>query len=265
MPHRGYIALWRKSLDSRIFHNEGLWKVWTWCLLKASHKKRWTSLKTGRGIIEIEILPGQFVFGRNSAAKELKMVPSTVWKRIVKLKNLLNLNIESNKQYSIINIINWDIYQIENNKSNSKSNMQVTCKEHASDTDNNVDNVDNEKKMSDSIEYRLANYLLNFILKRNPNHKKPNIQSWAKHIDLMLRIDKRKVEDVKAVIKWCQNDTPDKQPEGTWKGWANNILSTEALRKQFDKLVLKMQENQSEEMIKSKQPLTKKEIDKLNE
>jgi hypothetical protein len=141
MPQEGYIALWRKTLDSRIFQNEGLLKVWVWCLLKASHKKRWAVLKTGRGVIEIEILPGHFVFGRHSAAKELKMVPSTVWKRIVKLKNLSNLGIESNKQYSIINIINWDIYQVGNKKSNSKSNMQVTCKEHASDTDNNVDNV----------------------------------------------------------------------------------------------------------------------------
>lgn len=124
MPREGYIALWRKTLDSRIFQNEGLLKVWVWCLLKASHKKRWTALKTGRGIIEIEILPGQFIFGRHSAAKELKMVPSTVWKRIVKLKNLSSLNIKSNKQYSIINIINWDIYQIENNK----SDKQVTSK-----------------------------------------------------------------------------------------------------------------------------------------
>lgn len=103
---------------------------------------------------------------------------------------------------------------------------------------------DIKKDMSDSIEYRLANYLLNFILKRNPTHKKPNIQSWAKHIDLMLRIDKRKVDDIKAVIKWCQNDTQNKQPEGSWKGWANNILSTKALRDKFDKLYLQMSGSQ---------------------
>lgn len=220
MPHRGYIALWRKSLDSRIFHNEGLWKVWTWCLLKASHKKRWTSLKTGRGAVEIEILSGQFVFGRHSAAKELKMNPSTVWKRIVKLKNLSNLNIESNRQYSIINITNWDTYQIENNKSDKqvtskntlknavnpyqvdtlspeqklsvsvtsrvtgknsikhidnvddygeqcldggiKSNKQVTSKEQASNTDNNVYNIDNvyKKKINKRKTFLPDNYQL---------------------------------------------------------------------------------------------------------
>lgn len=97
--------------------------------------------------------------------------------------------------------------------------------------------------MSDSVEYRLANYLLNFILRRNPDHKKPDLQKWAKQIDLMLRADKRNPDDIKTVIKWCQSDTPDKQPEGRWKGWANNILSTKKLRDKFDKLFLRMKES----------------------
>jgi len=251
MPHEGYIALWRKSLNSRIFQNEGLWKVWTWCLLKASYKKRWTSLKTGRGIVEIEILPGQFVFGRHSASKELKMNPSTVWKRIVKLKNLSNLNIESNRQYSIISIINWDSYQAQNNKSNSKGNKQVTTKEQPSNTNNKVKKVKNIKTyLSDSIEYRLAEYLYKLILSRNGKFKKPSLQTWSNGIDLMIRLDKRDPEDVKSVIKWCQNDTAGKQPEGNWKGWANNILSVNTLRKQFDKLYAKMNDGKIEQKNK---------------
>ena len=85
---------------------------------------------------------------------------------------------------------------------------------------------------SDSIEFRLANYLLKFILKRNPDHKKPNIQSWAKYIDLMLRVDNRNAEDIRVVIKWCQIDS----------FWQNNILSTKKLKEKFDQLFLKMQE-----------------------
>ena len=129
----GYIRVWRKSLFSRVFQNEGLWKIWTWCLLKGSYKERWVSISTGRGQIEVEIKAGQFIFGRESAARELKMNPSTVWKRIVKLKNMGNLNIESNRQYSIVSIINWDSYQCEDLKSDSESNYQVTGKEQPSD------------------------------------------------------------------------------------------------------------------------------------
>lgn len=141
---RGYVKLWRKSLDSRVFKNEGLWKLWSWCLMKASHKKRWTSIKIGKGEIEVEILPGQFVFGRNIAAKELNSNPSTIWKRMKKLKNIKNLTIQSNNQYSLISIINWECYHKEENKSDNQSNNQVTTKEQLSDTDKNVKNVNNK-------------------------------------------------------------------------------------------------------------------------
>ena len=128
--HRGYLKLWRRLEGSRIFKNEGLLKVWIWCLIKASHKKRCVKFKTGKGDIEIEIKPGQFIFGRRSASENLDMKQSTVWKRIKKLENLKKLNIESNRQYSIINIVNWDIYQADAKKSNSERNKQGTSKEH---------------------------------------------------------------------------------------------------------------------------------------
>lgn len=93
-------------------------------------------------------------------------------------------------------------------------------------------NKTKELFLSDSIEYRLSNYLLKFILKRNPNHKKPNLQAWAIQIDFMLRIDNRAVEDIKKVIQWCQTDS----------FWQNNILSTKKLREKFDQLFLKIEE-----------------------
>jgi len=65
-------------MRSRVFQNEGLFKIWMWCLLKANHKGQWIIIKTGRGTTEVWIEPGQFIFGRLTAAKELKMKPSTV-------------------------------------------------------------------------------------------------------------------------------------------------------------------------------------------
>lgn len=97
--------------------------------------------------------------------------------------------------------------------------------------------------MSDSPEYRLANYLYRLILNRNGKFKKPNLQNWSNSIDLMLRIDKRSPDDVQAVIKWCQNDTAENQTTGKWKGWANNILSVNNLRKKFDTLFARMNDS----------------------
>ena len=91
---------------------------------------------------------------------------------------------------------------------------------------------DNEYSQN-SDEFRLASVLYGLILKRKPDYKKPDLQEWAKHIDRMIRIDKRMPEAIERVIGWCQRDD----------FWQNNILSTAKLRKQFDQLELKSQGN----------------------
>lgn len=79
----------------------------------------------------------------------------------------------------------------------------------------------------DSNEVILSELLLAHIKNNLPGYKGPDdIQKWARTMDLILRLDKRKVEEVIEVIEWCQSDT----------FWKSNILSVESLRKQYDKL-----------------------------
>ena len=140
----GYVFLHRKLIDSRVFQSEGLLKVFIWCLLKANHKEAWVPIKTGRGTTEVHLKPGQFIFGRKTAAKELKMNPNTVYKRIQKLQQLLIISVKSNTHYSIITIMNWDTYQTPKNKSNN----HPTTNQQPTNTDNN-DNNDNKKRTPD--------------------------------------------------------------------------------------------------------------------
>jgi len=87
-----------------------------------------------------------------------------------------------------------------------------------------------EKTFSpDSDEVRLSKMLFSFIEKRNPKNKEPNMQTWARNVDLMIRVDGRLPEDIERVIRWCQSDN----------FWQNNILSTGKLREKFDALILK--------------------------
>jgi len=139
--HNGYVKLWRKTVDSQIFQNESLLKVWVWCLMKANHKDKWTNLKTGKGFTEIKVLKGQFIFGRRSAAKELKMKPSSIRNRMEKLKNIGNLDMQPDTHYSLITIANWDIYQSENNKNDRQKDRQRTPKGQPEDTNKNDKNV----------------------------------------------------------------------------------------------------------------------------
>jgi len=80
---------------------------------------------------------------------------------------------------------------------------------------------------------RLAELLLDLILTRKPDFRRPNLQTWAKHIERMIRLDRRTPERIEQVVRLVQDDP----------FWQNNILSTAKLRERFDQLELKMRDS----------------------
>ena len=76
--------------------------------------------------------------------------------------------------------------------------------------------------------YRLAKLLFELILENDPGHKLPKLKKWAEHVDKLIRLDKRKPEDIEKIIRWCQTDD----------FWHSNILSTSKLREKFSTLFL---------------------------
>lgn len=145
----GWVKIHRKLVDSRVFKNEGLLKVWIWCLLKANHEEEWVSAQTGRGETEVHLYPGQFIFGRKTASKALKMDTSTIRNRMEKLKNMQNLDIQPDTHYSIITIKNWDSYQTIKIKEDRQEDRQRTpkgqAKDRQEDTDKKYKNDKNDK------------------------------------------------------------------------------------------------------------------------
>lgn len=116
---------------------------------------------------------------------------------------------------------------------NGKKHPQLVMQ--LSPISNNINKKDIRRKSDD---YRLSELLLNLIIERKPNFKKPNCGQWAKHIDRMLRLDRRTPAAIEEVIRWSQGDGGN--GDGRWSGWQNNILSTMKLRQHFDKLELAM-------------------------
>jgi hypothetical protein len=257
----GYVHVWRKLLDSRVWNSAELLKVWMWCLLKASHSQQWFPVDTGKGTTEVFLDKGQFIFGRNSASKELKQKPTTTYKRMLKLKSIGNIDIKSDTHYSIVTICNWSIYQsTEHKKEQAKcqaSDNQVTGKEQASDTYNNVDNgnhaenaeknslvpISKKKKLEHSPDdYRLAELLSELMTSNNPSRKptsQAQLNQWANCCRLMREQDKRTIEDIEAHIRWSQAD----------EFWKANILSINKLRIKYDALTLKIKVSQSEKEV----------------
>ena len=143
--HRGYVKLWRKSLDNGWLKDHKLWSLWSWCLIKASHKE----IKILVGLQEITLLPGQFVFGRKNASQELDISESGIYRRIEFLKNAGNLDIKPNNKFSIISIINWDTYQAEETQIEQQMNNKRTTSEQQPDTNKNVKNKKNNTYSDD--------------------------------------------------------------------------------------------------------------------
>lgn len=255
---RGWIKLHRKLLDSRVFANEGLLKVWIYCLCRANHEQNFVPIRTGKGTTEVEVNKGEFIFGRKSASKELGMNPSTLYKRMQKLESIGNINTQSNTHYSIVSICNWEAYQeYEKEKYQAKeqpSNNQVTGREQPSNTEKNDNNYKNENNdnglsvstnvhdvpnASDSVTWqsaiKVANYLLESICQYDSthkyNHNEPSLDRWIKDIDRAIRLDGRTEDQLMYLINYIYRQNGKHS-----SFWAGNIESGAKLREQFDKI-----------------------------
>lgn len=126
----GWIKLHRKLLDSEVFKNEKLLKVWVWCLLKATREDRGLLV----GVQAVKLAKGSFVFGREKAASELKMSIQTVRTCLANLQILGNLTIEATNKFSIITLTKWDEYQSRpeevTNRSTSKQPASQPTSHH---------------------------------------------------------------------------------------------------------------------------------------
>jgi uncharacterized protein YdaU (DUF1376 family) len=110
-----------------------------------------------------------------------------------------------------------------------KENGNAMVLPMANDSSSSSSSISKRIYSPNSDEFRLSELLLKFILERRNGFKKPDLQKWAVHIDKMIRIDKRPTSEIEQIIRWCQKDN----------FWQNNILSTDKLRVQYDKLALK--------------------------
>lgn len=127
--------------------------------------------------------------------------------------NVINVNINSNSD-----------------KDNGNNNTQSKEKKSKEKKSKDINNKCRKSEIyeEDSIYFKLANYLYQKILENNPNHRKPNLQTWANDVRLMMERDNRTEKEIRFLIDWTQQH----------QFWHRNILSIATLRKQFDRLIL---------------------------
>lgn len=223
----GYVPLFRKCLDSQAFQDAELWKAWCWCLLKASYKERWISIKAGRGDIQIKLKEGQFIFGRKSAAKELRMKPSSVRNRMQKLENMQNLDIQADTHFSIVTICNWNVYKELMFRDRTGNR---TTKGQPKDTNNKVNKVNNINnahfeqlwsKYPNKVSKHKAQEKFIDSVKTEEDHALINkaLENYKKHLELNTW---KKVQDGKTWFndkEWRSWISYQEPQEKKGKGW----------------------------------------------
>jgi hypothetical protein len=238
---QGWIKLHRKIRTSPIFNDLELYRLATICLTEAYHKE--VDQPIGNQVVKI--LPGQFVTGRfdlhdmyNRGLKPKDRVSEkTVWRWLEKLQKLEFLTIKSTNKYSVVSIENWSLYQEDEQRNDQQMTNKCPTDDQQMTTNKNVKNVKNNtsRHKFDPCDMEAANWLFKLIQQNNENAKEPDFEKWANEFRLMRERDNRTVEQINYLINWSQNDS----------FWKANILSPAALRKQFDKLIVRVKEEKA--------------------
>lgn len=232
---RGYVRLWRKSIDGGLIKNHNVWVFWTWCLMKANHKKKH---KQTIGFQEVFLQPGEFIFGRKMASNETGLSEQTIRTCLSFLKKSKNLTIKSTNKFSILFIVNWDTYQHIEKETNQQINQHVTSNQPASNHKQEHKN-NKTKELKDIYSYistDIIEFCLSFIdyIKKEKDiipSSKDNLKNSAETIDKLIRIDEFSLAKIKEVIKWAVKDD----------FWESNLYSLASLRKKSSNSLTKFQ------------------------
>jgi hypothetical protein len=102
-----WIKLHAQSIQSDVFQDADLWKLWCYILLRTSRNgNRW---HIGGTIIEIG--RGQCAIGRKQAATDCGFSEQHTRTLLSRLEKLGNLTIKSTNKATVVTVCNWDTYQ----------------------------------------------------------------------------------------------------------------------------------------------------------
>jgi hypothetical protein len=235
-----YVGDWRKDpgVQSLGYHDRGIWFE-ILCLMHES-ENRGVLLLNGAPMPEDALarvlgldkqiltttLTSILDYGVASRRQEDGALYS---RRMVRDEKLRKIRTEAGKQGGNPVLLKQNSTTKVNQKPTTKDKQKTTPSSSSSSSSSS--STSNLKFFSSDHEaVRLAELLLNLILSQKPDLKKPNLQTWAKDIDKMIRLDGRTPERIEPVIRWVQQD----------QFWQSNILSPRSLHKHFDTLEKKM-------------------------
>ncbi len=135
--NRGWFKTWRKAEDSFVWKNKNVWILWSWFFFRVTHKR----ITVHVGYQQVTLEPGQLIFGLNKAAEGTGLSLGVIRRSLKSLEIAENIAIKTTNKYSIITILNWDIYQCEQQTNDNQNDKQRTNNEQTNDNKQEVKEV----------------------------------------------------------------------------------------------------------------------------
>jgi len=221
---RGYVKLWRKTLDSGLIQHPTALQVFTYLLLKTTYKPH--KLIVGSSAVCLEA--GQVLAGRKSIAQECKLSEQNVRTALKLLENMEILTIKSTKQYSVISFVNWDSYQQDSSEDQPtdqpKGNQDLTKTQPKG---NHKQERNKERKKEEENIKTCSHPILGdepeepalFVLPTNKSEQYPvfksDVDRWQ-GIYPAVNVE----QEIRNMIGWCEGHQNQRK---TWGGMAKFI------------------------------------------
>lgn len=239
---QGYIKDHRKELNSDIWAMPPLYhRVWQWLKYQVNHNDAEIPMNDGT---KLHIKKGQHLTSIRKIARGVGYYEKGLWeepnprtvdrilKWMVKNNMIIVENGNANRQYTLITILNWETYQMEESLKKDPSDIP---KEKPKKKDSKV------KYPEGSPYYNMATYFHGKVSKvaeeAGVSHlvNKADMQKWADEFRKLIELNKVDKHLAKEIMDWVVTD----------KFWRKNVLSAKKFREQFAKLAIQYNEKQS--------------------
>ena len=162
MSSNGYVKLFRKMVDWEWYGDPNTKAVFLHLLLTANYKRT-----RYRGVT---LKPGQTVIGRKSLAETLGMSERNVRTALNRLKTTNEIATKATNKFTIVTIVNWELYQYLDDEATNEVTNEVTFKRPASDhTIRNKESKNKRKGVNPPSLSEVSEYVCEMNYKMDPS------------------------------------------------------------------------------------------------
>lgn len=133
----GWISIHRKLIEASWFKKSEYVHLWLYLLLKANYKDKEVFI----GNEKILVKRGQLLTSRNKLSEAVHVQENKIYRILKCFENEHQIEQQKTSRYTVITILNYDIYQKVEQVNEQQMNSKRTADEQPMNTNNNDNNI----------------------------------------------------------------------------------------------------------------------------